>query len=144
MQSKLKKNLIENRGFSPLHWASRNGHSKVCKILIENQVNKNSKTFYFDGVWTPLHLAAWNGQLEACKVLLENQVETRRKVGFNKTTALHLAARKGHLDVCKTLIQYGLEKNGKNLIFFGKTPLEFAAENCHLGVVCYLRDQLSL
>ena len=41
LAKQVEKNLIENRGFSPLHWASRNGHSKVCKILIENQAEKN-------------------------------------------------------------------------------------------------------
>ena len=64
MQSKLKKNLIENRGFSPLHWASRNGHSKVCKILIENQAEKNVINTIG---WMLLYWASCSRHSEVCK-----------------------------------------------------------------------------
>ena len=98
MQSKLKKNLIENRGFSPLHWASRNGHSKVCKILIENQAEKNvintigwmllywascsrhseMQKLYLKAKWkkfrcTPLYFAAFFGTFRSLLVSKCNQ-----------------------------------------------------------------------
>ena len=66
LAKQVEKNLIENRGFSPLHWASRNGHSKVCKILIENQAEKNVINTIG---WTLLHWASCSRHSEVCKKL---------------------------------------------------------------------------
>jgi len=80
--------------------------------------------------------------MEACKVLLDNQVD-KNPTTNNGCTPLHYAAMNGQLDACKTLIDYGVEKNQKNVFMFGWTPLDLAARECHLGVVCFLRGELS-
>ena len=98
LAKQVEKNLIENRGFSPLHWASRNGHSKVCKILIENQAEKNvintigwmllywascsrhseMQKLYLKAKWkkfrcTPLYFAAFFGTFRSLLVSKCNQ-----------------------------------------------------------------------
>ena len=88
LAKQVEKNLIENRGFSPLHWASRNGHSKVCKILIENQAEKNVINTIG---WTLLHWASCSRHSEVCKNCTwklsgKNSTDNRR------CTPLHFAA----------------------------------------------------
>ena len=59
-------------GWTPLHFASQQGHSEVCKVLLENQAEKNPKN---NKGWTPLHCAAQKGKLNVCKTLIEAGVE---------------------------------------------------------------------
>ena len=47
---------------------------KVCKLLIENQVDKNSRN---NNGETPLHWAAGKDYSEVCKVLIDNFVEKK-------------------------------------------------------------------
>ena len=59
-----------------MHYAARNGHSKVCQLILENVQEKHPKNY--DG-WTPLHWAAQNGHSELCQFILENVQENNPK-----------------------------------------------------------------
>ncbi|CAG8721065.1 18813_t:CDS:2, partial [Acaulospora morrowiae] len=37
-------NEIDTAGFTPLHYASRNGHLEICRILLESGANVNAVT----------------------------------------------------------------------------------------------------
>ena len=54
-----------NNGQTPLHRAARSGHLDICKILLENIMDKNPIT---NNGWTPLHYAAKSGHFEVCKI----------------------------------------------------------------------------
>ena len=62
-------NARDNGGFSPLHHAASNGHSRIVKILLEHGAdidaeNKNGKT--------PLQYARKNAWEEIVRILLEH------------------------------------------------------------------------
>ena len=59
---------------TPLHWASRNGHSKVCCILIENQARIDAKHFYT--LMTPLNFAVQNGHYDIVNYLIRNNANS--------------------------------------------------------------------
>ena len=48
-------------GFTPLHYAAKEGHLDVCRLILERVEDKNPEAI---GGWTPLHSAADNGHLE--------------------------------------------------------------------------------
>ena len=71
LQIKLRtKDKLE--GGTPLHWAALEGHAEICKILLDNHVEKNPRTN--DGR-TPLNIAASKGHFKVCQVLLQNNVD---------------------------------------------------------------------
>ena len=60
------KNPRSNAGVTPLHIAAQRGHFKVCKLIVDDIVDKNPTAA--KSRLTPLHVAAKNGQLEVCKI----------------------------------------------------------------------------
>jgi ankyrin repeat protein len=62
---------VPNRtqGRTALHWAARNGHLSVCKILVE-EFGADSDPLARGGV-TPLQLAVWRGHVDVCLWLSE-------------------------------------------------------------------------
>lgn len=49
----------DNAGYTALHYAARNGHVDICKMLIQYGANINATTK--SGKATPLHKAAASG-----------------------------------------------------------------------------------
>ena len=54
--------------FTPPHQASYYGHVEVCRLLLQNGSNVNSKT----SLGTPLHYASHMNHFEVCQLLLQN------------------------------------------------------------------------
>lgn len=53
--------LSDDHGFSPLHWAAKEGHLKIVEMLVQRGARINSTNRGDD---TPLHLAAAHGHHE--------------------------------------------------------------------------------
>lgn len=51
----------DDHGFSPLHWACKEGHFKIAELLIHRGARINATNRGDD---TPLHLAAAHGHLD--------------------------------------------------------------------------------
>lgn len=51
----------DDHGFSPLHWAAKEGHLKIVEMLVQRGARINSTNRGDD---TPLHLAAAHGHHE--------------------------------------------------------------------------------
>lgn len=51
----------DDHGFSPLHWAAKEGHMKIVEMLVQRGARINSTNRGDD---TPLHLAAAHGHHE--------------------------------------------------------------------------------
>ena len=62
------KNPVNNGGSTPLDWAAFNGHSEVCKVLLEIKVDKNPTN---NAGRTPLYYASENGHSVICKYIID-------------------------------------------------------------------------
>lgn len=110
----------DDKGYTPLHWAAKNGHMDVARLLLAKKAEINAKT---NIGWTPLHEAADGGQKDLVKFLLTNNANVNERTARGYT-ALHFAASKGYIDVAELLLDYGANVNARcNL---GFTPLQTA------------------
>jgi ankyrin repeat protein len=89
-----------------MHFAAREGHVDVAKVLIQNGADVNAID---GGKRTALHCAAVYNR-DVAKVLIQNGADVNA-VQKNKWTALFFAAQEGHVDVVKVLIQNGADVN---------------------------------
>ena len=121
-------------GWTPLYWASLNGHVEVVKALLaaKAEVNKSS-----NGGTTPLHGASSKGHVEVVKALLAAEAEVN-KSDIGGRTPLYMASYKGHVDVVKALLAAEAEVNKSNNN--GWTSLRAAIANSHPEVAAVLRE----
>lgn len=113
-------NQGDDHGFSPLHWACKEGHTKIVELLISrgSRINATNR-----GDDTPLHLAAAHGHKDIVHVLL------RQKADVNFTnehgnTPLHYAAFWGYHQLAEDLVNNGALISLANKD--GATPLDKA------------------
>jgi ankyrin repeat protein len=122
-----------DRGQTPLHEASKNGHVEAVRLLFElcsgiEMVRDNDRL-------SPLHYAAESGYLDVVSLLLSFGVEVNTKSRF-QTTALHVASRNGHLGVVEVLIEHGADIN--QIDNKKRTALHKACLKGHRDVAAYL------
>lgn len=71
--SKESMEQIDNNGLCAVHWAVRNGHLEMLKIMVEKGVDMNiTQDEPADSGNTPLHIACIYGHSDIVKFLLEN------------------------------------------------------------------------
>lgn len=56
-----QQNAIDKMGYTPLHYASRNGHYNACELLLNARANVNATTK--SGAVTPLMRASMMGKV---------------------------------------------------------------------------------
>ena len=84
---------------TPLMVASKNGHTKIVKLLLEKGADVNAKM-------TALMLAAANGHTEIIKLLLEKGADVNAKNKYG-STALMFAAANGRTEIVQILLEKG-------------------------------------
>eukprot|EP01132_Coremiostelium_polycephalum_P004694 gene4694-5862_t len=67
-EAKPDVNGKDSVGETALHYAARNGHDGIIRILIKHRANVNVLDKLEE---TPLHKAAWKNQVEAIRALVE-------------------------------------------------------------------------
>jgi hypothetical protein len=109
------KDLYE---WTPLHYAARNGHIEIIRLLLQNGAVVNAKNNCGS---TPLHWAASHGHVDILHLLVENgaNLEAQDNGG---SRALHDAADEGHLPFIQELISsYHVDINARDN--YGRTAL---------------------
>ncbi|XP_050680984.1 integrin-linked protein kinase isoform X2 [Leptidea sinapis] len=96
-------NQGDDHGFSPLHWACKEGHLKIVEMLIRRGARINVTNMGDD---TPLHLAAAHGHRPIVQLLLQNRVD----VNFTNehgNSPLHYACFWGYSAIAEDLVIAG-------------------------------------
>ncbi|KAN0133417.1 Ankyrin repeat-containing domain protein [Lactarius tabidus] len=124
----------DDKGWTPLHFASRHGHADVVRLLLDNGADVNVQQI---NLWAPLHLASRHGHLKVAELLIERGAEVD-VLDQDQHASLSLASGNGELDVVRLLIKCGSNVNSRDTQ--GWTSLHSAARNGHLDVVKLLLD----
>uniref|UniRef100_A0A1A8NIG1 Integrin linked kinase n=1 Tax=Nothobranchius rachovii TaxID=451742 RepID=A0A1A8NIG1_9TELE len=113
-------NQGDDHGFSPLHWACREGRSSVVDMLIMRGARINVMNRGDD---TPLHLAASHGHRDIVGKLIQCKADTNA-ANEHGNTPLHYACFWGHDQVAEDLVGNGAQVSLCNK--YGETPMDKA------------------
>ncbi|KAH3813581.1 ankyrin repeat domain-containing protein 39-like [Dreissena polymorpha] len=93
---------LDSSGYTALHYASRNGHTDICRLLMDKGASPNIQTK--SGGVTPLHRAAYCGHNDIVRLLLQRGADTTICDEDGKLP-LHKAAEKGNKGITELLLQ---------------------------------------
>jgi len=96
--------LVDERDFTPLMVASRNGNKAMIDLLLGGQADVNARQA--ESLKTSLLLAAGVGSMDACAALISARADVEARTD-TQVTPLHAAAANGHEDVCRHLVASG-------------------------------------
>ncbi|KAI1298705.1 Integrin-linked protein kinase -like protein pat-4 [Halotydeus destructor] len=111
-------NQGDDHGFSPLHWAAKEGRLAIVETLINKGARIHATNMGDD---TALHLSAAHGHRDIVQMLLRNKADINA-VNEHGNVALHYACFWGHQQIAEDLINAGAIVNISNK--YGETPLE--------------------
>ena len=120
---------------TPIHIASRKGHTGIVQELIDHGVKVNLLGRQGN---TPLHEAVAAGHLEILQILLKSNADMRIS-NEHGNMPLHEAVLGGHLDLVKALVHSG----GEDILWVkgggGRIPVDIAEQCGHGAVLDYLK-----
>ncbi|RXM97207.1 Integrin-linked protein kinase [Acipenser ruthenus] len=112
--------MLDDHGFSPLHWACREGRCNVVDMLIMRGARINVMNRGDD---TPLHLASSHGHRDIVTKLIQCKADTNA-ANEHGNTPLHYACFWGQEQVAEDLVTNGAQVSIGNK--YGETPLDKA------------------
>ncbi|XP_076087759.1 uncharacterized protein LOC143058181 [Mytilus galloprovincialis] len=126
---KCNVNNTDERGNSPLHKASRRGHTAVAKLLLENNADVSQCNNYKTSA---LYAACAGGHKDTVELLLQNNADVNQCPN-NGWSTLHAACILGHKDTVELLLQNNADVNQCNRV--GESPLHAACIQGHKDTV---------
>ena len=138
LENGAQMNSRDERRLTPLLLASRGGHEKVSKLLLE-WLNAGINSPHL-GAQIPLHAEAEAGYTTMVKLVSsQDDIGVNSQDWYGRTPLLY-AAKNGHEGVMKLLLsQDDIAVNSQDK--YGSTPLSYAAKNRHEGVMKLLLSQ---
>jgi ankyrin repeat protein len=112
---------VDERGYTPLHIAAREGQVKIAAFLIDKGADIEAKN---PTGFTPLFLSVLSKRPDAVRFFLDKGAEVNVQTRF-QTTPLFTAAESGNVEVIRLLIERGAEVNHVSPSF--GSPLHRAA-----------------
>lgn len=94
------KSLPNSNGEYPMHLAAREGHTEVCRLLINNEGSDVADKY---NEWTPLFHAAANGHEECLRVLLDAGCKAYARDEMGRLPVFY-AAWNGHVGCLNSLL----------------------------------------
>ena len=128
IECKLDINVFDENDYTPLHWAARNGHFEILRLLLAN----GSEIDINGGMYgkTSLMIAASLGIKEIVKILIEFGADiTMVSEKDQNRNSLHLAAINGKDKIVELLIDNGI--NIDTIDNQNNSPLHLAANKGH-------------
>ena len=127
-------NVKDVSGYTPLHYAARNGHIEITRLLLQNGAEVNAKNNVGS---TPLHWAAIAGHVDILHLLVENGADLEAQAN-NGWRALHSASLFGNLPFIQELIsRYHVDINARDND--GETALRVARARFYPTVINFLQ-----
>jgi ankyrin repeat protein len=115
----------DERGFTPLNWAARNGHQQVLEYLIHQKCSLETSSF---GGLGPIHHSTNKNYEKITRMLLAADTEKKiiNSVDDNGDTPIHYAAARGVLNIVVALIEAGAtigKTNGQGVTALHKAAI---------------------
>jgi ankyrin repeat protein len=130
--------LVNERGFTALMFASLNGHQKVVRLLLDRGANHNLADKYG---YTALMFASKNGHYEVVRLLLEKKANPNL-ASMAHYTALMVASQNGHYETVRLLLEKGANPDLADND--GYTAFMYAAKNGHYEVAQMLLEKMGI
>ena len=116
--------MIKYSNWTLLHEFASKGHVELCRILMENLMDKNPEDLSGQ---TPFHIAASCGYLDVCRLFMNIWVD-KNHVDDGVRTPLHIAAINGHVEVVGLFMAKISDKNLRSGVFCVILLLRFLSE----------------
>lgn len=114
---------------TPLHLACRQGHTRLCNLLIECR----AKVFVKNGTGESLlHAAAESGVPKIGSILIDHGIDVNSK-SLTGNTPLHLASEKHKVQFIELLLEKGADMQAMNDV--GGTALSIAQDNGYADLI---------
>ncbi|CAG0887301.1 unnamed protein product [Darwinula stevensoni] len=123
-------NQGDDHGFSPLHWAAREGRRNIVEMLIQRGARINATNRGDD---TALHLAAAHGHRDIVHLLLRNKADINF-INEHGNAPLHYACFWSYNAIAEDLVNEGALVSISNK--YGETPLD----KCKGAMAKHLHD----
>ncbi|KAJ3325068.1 hypothetical protein HDU76_013251 [Blyttiomyces sp. JEL0837] len=99
-KSNINVNELDNAGYTPLHYAARQGKLEICKLLIQHGADVNIVTKGLNT--TALYRACMGGHIGVVKYLLDKNADVNI-VSSDGGVALLAAVESGNIELVKIL-----------------------------------------